>query len=116
VSGGNVIVSTAESRIGPLMSDRSARQGPRGRTESSCTVTGSETPDAMTVPNLAAKGPARSPSGPFESARLPLMSSVLWPLLWTVAATNRSPDFERPAVSGPMVKLEDGPPPGPIER
>jgi hypothetical protein len=51
-----------------------------------------------------------------ESVRLPLRSSVLWPLLWTFATTRASPVTERSAASDPITKFEAGAPPSPIER
>ena len=60
---------------GPLLTLRSARQGPRGKLEASVTVTGSDLPGDKMVPSFATNGPARSLPGPLESVRYPLRSS-----------------------------------------
>ena len=116
LSPGKVSVATADRSRAPLVIPRSARQGPRGSSEPSCTAMGSDAPGASNVPSVAAIGPARSPSGPSVSMSVPLRSSVPWPLLWTFATTTEPPVAERSAVSDPTAKFEGGAPPGPIER
>ena len=113
---GNVTVATDDRWRVPLVRPRSARQGPRGNSEPRFTVTASATPGASTAPSVAANGPARRPRGPLESLRLPLRSSVLCPLLRTLATTSAPPAADRFAVRDPISKFEAGAPPGPMER
>ena len=81
---------------------------------SSCTVADAEALGAS-AKSLTGNGPARRPPGPFVRVRLPLMSSVRRPVLWTTARTSGAPVLERSALSEPIAKFAGSAPPVPIE-
>ncbi len=107
--GGKVIGEMVDLERYPPLTFRSARHGPRGNRDASVTETDSTEPGDKSTPSLASNGPALSPPGPFVKVNAPMRSSVLPPVLRTVADTTEVPEALRAhqltscsAGSGPM--------------